>query len=171
MKAYLQAIKQIINKFCMVKVAQVSWAQNRHADSLATLASLMTEEVPWVIKVELIREPSISMTDNSITSGVDVAVRSTIRPCWMNPIIDFLAEDRVSDDEKEAKKIRWVASRYWLSVDHKLYRRPFGGPYLSCLHPENVNELLSELHDRVCGSHVGGCSLAHRVMTQGFWWP
>ena len=39
MKAYLQAVKQIMNKFC--KVVQVSRAQNRHADSLATLASLM----------------------------------------------------------------------------------------------------------------------------------
>ena len=40
MKAYLSAAKQIIGKFGTVKVAQVGWAQNRHADSLATLASL-----------------------------------------------------------------------------------------------------------------------------------
>ena len=64
-----------------------------------------------------------------------------------------------------------MATRYWLSTDHKLYQRPFGGPYLLCLHPEKVGELLAELHDRVCGNHVGGCLLAHRAMTQGFWWP
>ena len=40
-----------------------------------------------------------------------------------------------------------------------------------CLHPGKVNELLAELHNEVCGNHVGGCSLAHRAMTQGFWWP
>ena len=74
----------------------------------------------------------------------------------MNPIIDFLAEDKVPDDEDEAKKIRRVAPRYWLSSDHKLYRRSFAGPYLLCLHLENVNELLTELHRRVCGGHVGG---------------
>nr|XP_023877005.1 uncharacterized protein LOC111989456 [Quercus suber] len=34
-----------------------------------------------------------------------------------------------------------------------------------------VGELLADLHDGVCGSHVGGRSLAHRAMTQGFWWP
>ena len=154
-----------------MKVAQVGWAQNRHIDSLATLASLMIEEVPRLIKVELIKEPSIGMVDNCITTGVDVTIISTTRSCWMDPIMDFLAEDRVSDDEKEAKKIRWVASRYWLSANHKLYQRSFEGPYLSCLHPEKINELLSELHDRVCGSHVEGRSLAQRVMTQGFWWP
>jgi len=44
-----------------------------------------------------------------------------------------------------------------------------GGAYLLCLHPKKVSELLTELHDRVCGSYVGGRSLAHRAMIQGFW--
>ena len=123
MKAYLRVAKQIINKFGMVKVAQVDRAQNRHADSLATLASSMTEEVPRLIKVKLIRELSIGMEDNCNSAGVDIAVISTTRPCWMDPIIDFLAEDRVLDDEKEAKKIRRVVSRYWLLADRKFYRR------------------------------------------------
>ena len=43
--------------------------------------------------------------------------------------------------------------------------------YLLRLHPRKVNEILTELHEGVCGSHVGGCSLAHWAMTQGFWWP
>ena len=98
----------------------MGWVQNRHADSLATLALSMTKEVPRLIKVELIREPSISMADNGSIAGVDVAIISATRPCWMDPIIDFLVEDRVPDDEKEANKIRRVASRYWLLVDRKL---------------------------------------------------
>ena len=89
----------------------------------------------------------------------------------MDPIIEFLAEDRIPDDENKANKICQVASRYWLSADRKLYRRSFGGPYLLCLHPGKVNELLAKLHEGVCGGHAGGCSLAHRAMTQGFWWP
>ena len=111
--------------------------------------------------MELIREPSISMADNAITVRVDVVVISATRPCWMDPIINFLAEDQVPDDVKEAKKIRQLASWYWLSVDRKLYQRSFGGPHLSCLHPKKVNELLSKLHDEMCGSYVGGRSLAH----------
>ena len=89
----------------------------------------------------------------------------------MDPIINFLAKDHVSNDTKEANRVRRIASQYWLSADRKLYRRSFGKPYLLCLHPGKVNELLVELHDRVCGSHVGGHSVAHRAMTQGFWWP
>ena len=88
----------------------------------------------------------------------------------MDFIVDFLAEDRILDDEKKASKVRWVASRYWLLADKKLYRRSFGGPYLLCLHPGKVNEVLTELHKGVCSSHVGGYSLAYWAMTQGFWW-
>ena len=110
------------------------------------------------------------MEDNCNSAGVDVAMVSITKPCWMNPIVDFLVEDKVLDDEKEAKKIHRVAPQYWLSANHKLYLRSFGGPYLLCLHLENVNKLLSELHEWVCGGHVRGCSLVHKAMTQGFWW-
>ena len=60
--------------------------QNRHANSLATLASSLTEEVPWLIKVELVAKPSINV-------GVGVSVVAISKLCWMDPIIDFLAED------------------------------------------------------------------------------
>ena len=53
----------------------------------------MTEEVPRLIKVELIVKPSISVADNVNTAEVDVAMISMTGPCWMDPIIDFLAED------------------------------------------------------------------------------
>ena len=100
-----------------------------------------------------------------------MATITTAGSCWMDLIIEFLAEDRMPDDKSEVNKIRRVASRYWLSVDRKLYRRSFGGPYLLCLHPGKLYELLAELHKGVCGGHVEGHSLAHRAMTQGFWWP
>ena len=95
---------------------------------------------------------------------------ATVGPCWMDPIIKFLVEDQVPDDEKEVEKVRRTTARHWLSIDYKLYQRSFGGPYLQCLHPSKVEELLAELHDGVCSSHMGGRSLAHRAMTQGFWW-
>ena len=89
----------------------------------------------------------------------------------MNPIIDFLAEDRVIADEKETDRVRQVATQYWLLADRKLYWRSFGGPYLQCLPPSKIDELLIVLYEGVCGSHVMGHSLAHQEMIQGFWWP
>ena len=90
---------------------------------MATLASLLTEEIPQLIKVELLAEPSIN-------TRVGVSLVTTVEPCWMDLIIDFLAEDQVPIDEKEAEKVCQTAARYWLSADHKLYWRSFDGPYL-----------------------------------------
>ena len=59
-------------------------------------------------------------------------------------------------DEKDAKKVRWTTTWYWLSTDRKLYRRSFNRPYLQCLHPNKIEELLAKLHEGVCGNHVGG---------------
>ena len=131
----------------------------------------MIEDVPLIIKVELITKPSINTVTNVDVVGISVTTVSTAEPCWMDPIVDFLAEDRISNDEKEASKVSQIASRYWLLADRKLYRRSFGGLYLLCLHPRKVNGVLTELHEGVCSSHVGGRLLAHRAMTQGFWWP
>lgn len=89
----------------------------------------------------------------------------------MDPIIEFLAEDRVSNDEKEVERVHRIAAMYWLSEDRRLYWRSFGGPYLLCLHPSKVDELLTKLHEEVCGSHVRGHLLAYQAMIQGFWWP
>ena len=150
MMEYLRVVKQVMNQFFKAKVVQVARGQNRHANSLATLASSLTEEVPWLIKLELVAKPSINV-------GVGVSVVAISELCWMDPIIDFLAEDQVSDDEKEAGRVCRVTARYWLSA----YRRSFGGPYLLCLHPDKVNELLTEFHEGVCGNHVGRHSLAH----------
>ena len=145
MKEYLKVAKQIMAKFSTTSVTQVARGKNRHANSLATLASIMTEDIPRQIKVELIAEPSISAMADWATK-VDVAVITTAGSCWMDPIIEFLAEDRMPDDKSKANKIRRVAAQYWLLVDRKLYRRSFGGPYLLCLHPGKLDELLAELH-------------------------
>ena len=130
----------------------------------------MTEDIPRLIKVKLITEPSIGTIADSATK-VDMTAITTTGSCWMDLIVKFFAKDKVLDDEGEANKVRQVASRYWLSADRKLYRRSFEGPYLLCLHPGKVNQLLVEQHEGVCGGHVGGHSLVHRVMTRGFWWP
>ena len=69
-----------MGKFCVAKVVQVARGQNRHADSLATLASTMTEDVPRIIKVELIMEPSINTVTDVGVAGISVTAVSTAEP-------------------------------------------------------------------------------------------
>ena len=46
MKEYLRVVKQIMGKFCTTNVTQVAQGRNRHANSLAILATAMTEDIP-----------------------------------------------------------------------------------------------------------------------------
>ncbi|XP_075665469.1 uncharacterized protein LOC142635148 [Castanea sativa] len=39
------------------------------------------------------------------------------------------------------------------------------------MHPKAFETLLEELNEGICGSHTRGKSLAHRALTQGYWWP
>ena len=72
--------------------------------------------------MELVPKPSIKLEGDEGVARVEVTTVTTLGPSWMNPIIDFLVNDRIPDDEKEANKIRKVAARYWLSKDRKLIR-------------------------------------------------
>ena len=92
-------------------------------------------------------------------------------PSWMDSITQFLKEDILPKEKIEADKIRKKAISYWLSEDSKLYRRSFSRPYLLCVHPDQTELLLEEMHEGICGSHTRGRSLAHRAITQGYWWP
>ena len=119
-----------------------------------------------MIKVELIAQPSIDAT-------IGIAVVSALGPCWMDLIINFLAENRVLDNEKEANQtieyVEWplsIGCQQIASYTGDL----LGGRISYVCTPEKVNGLLAELLDGVCNSHVRGRSLAHRAMTQGFWW-
>ncbi|XP_075670437.1 uncharacterized protein LOC142640248 [Castanea sativa] len=111
---YLRLVKQTMGHFSSVRVDQVARGQNWHIDSLATLASLVADGVPRLIRVELVAEPSIK-------TGIGVSQITTAGKCYMDPIVDFLAEDQILGDEKEAARVRRAGARYWLSADRKLY--------------------------------------------------
>ena len=83
--------------------------------------------------------------------------------------MSFLKDDTLPEEKSEAEKIRRKAPWFWLFEDYKLYKRSYSGPNLLCIHHEVSELLLEELHKRVCGSHVGGRSLSHRAITQGYW--
>ena len=56
MMEYLLLVKQTMDCLPSVKVVQVARGQNRHANSLATLASSSTKGIPRLLKVELVAD-------------------------------------------------------------------------------------------------------------------
>lgn len=91
-----------------------------------------------------------------------------VGPSWMDPLVSFLRGGILPEDNGEAEKVRRKAPRYWLSKEHKLYKRSLFRPYLLCVHPEVLELLLEELHEGICGSYTRGRSLSHRALTQGY---
>ena len=154
MAAYLLKVQQTINHFNMVRVGQIGRNLNSHADALATLASILSTDFKQFIPIETLATPNISLPACHIHT-------ITVDPCWMDPYVLYLKEGIMPEQRKEAEVVRRKATRFWLSKDLKLYRRSFSGPYLLCVHPEVVEDLLYEIHEGICGSHTGGRSLAH----------
>ena len=164
MSAYLLKVQTAMTDFETVRIEQIGRNLNNHADALATLASVLSADFKRFIPIETLTTPSIDQPMNYINAV-------TVGPCWMDPYITYLKEGVLPEQKKEAEIIRRKAARFWLSKDLKLYRRSFSGPYLLCVHPDIIEDLLYEIHEGICGSHTGGRSLAHRALTQGYWWP
>ena len=165
MQGYLNQIKRLQSRFDSFSLLHIPRSGNTHADSLATLATSSAQSLSRVILVEDLYRPSV--TKREVIHVHQVKVGSS----WMDPLVLFLKEDILLEEKTKADKIRRKAPRFWLSEDQKLYKRSFSRPYLLCVHPKASELILEELHEGICGSHTGGRSLSHRVITQGYWWP
>ena len=163
MQGYLTRIKHLQKKFESFDLQHIPRGGNTYANSLATLATSSTQNLPYFILIEDLGKPSGEKGNTIYVPHVKIG------PSWMDPIIQFLSIDVLPEDKSEAEKIRRKALRFWLSEDQKLYKRSFSRPYLLCIHLEASELLLEELHEGICGSHIGGRSIAHRAITQGYW--
>ena len=52
-----------------------------------------------------------------------------------------------------------------------LYRRDYSLSYLRCANSEEVDYVLCEIHEGVCGNHDGARSLAGKALRAGYYWP
>ena len=82
----------------------------------------------------------------------------------MDLIITFLADGTLPSEAKEVERVQRRLAWLWLSKDKRMYRLSFSGPYLLCLNPKEVGNLLAELHKGIHKGHIGGSSLAHEAM-------
>ena len=84
-------------------------------------------------------------------------------PSWVDQIFEFLMEGKVSEDKNEARRIKYQANKY-IIMNEKLYRRGYVMPNLRCLWPDEVEYVIREIHEGVCGNHSGKRSLAQKAL-------
>ena len=78
------------------------------------------------------------------------------------------------NDITEALKLLHLDTRYVLLrgiLYKKSYSKLHADPYLRCLGPDEAQRVMQEIHGGDCGNHSRGCSLIHKVINQGYYWP
>ncbi|GKV33929.1 hypothetical protein SLEP1_g42365 [Rubroshorea leprosula] len=160
---YLALVSKLKCQFEQFRLTKVPRSENEHADSLSRLAS-DTSRGGRSVYVEVLNAPSFQK--------IEVLEVSTDpeTPSWTDPIKAYLQDGTVPTDKQEELKLRRKASRYTL-LDGILYKRSYSLPLLRCLTPYEAEYALREVHEGVCGSHVGAQTLAHKVLCQGYYWP
>ena len=146
----------------LVQVKHVPRAENSRGDALAKLATAPQEYLGRSTPVEYLAEPSIDLCD------VEVAPVES-EPSWMEPIWDYLIDGSLPDDPKEAAKIRARSARF---TNHKgsVYKRGLFTPILKCIAGKDTKYVLREVHEGICGNHIGARALAVKVLRQGYYW-
>jgi len=106
MQWYLSQVKQLQSNFEAFSIEQIPRSRNFHANSLATLATLLGEGLSRIIMVE---DLVASSWDSQVLVGVNVV---HVGPSWMDLVVSFLRDGTLLEDRTEAKKVRRKAPWY-----------------------------------------------------------
>ncbi|KAK3037284.1 hypothetical protein RJ639_029696 [Escallonia herrerae] len=156
------ALKTLASKFKNFTIQQIPLDQNTQADTLSRLASSEVPDVQRLVYLEFLKERSISpQTEIGVVDQ---------EPCWMDIIIKYFSTCELPSERHEGRNLRVKAARYAL-VDEVLYKKSFSLPYLRCLRPSESLYALQEVHEGICGQHLGGRTLAQKILRQGYYWP
>ena len=88
----------------------------------------------------------------------------------MDPIWDYLVDKILLSNPKEASKLRTRSARFTIHQG-TIYKRGFSTPILKCVGEEDANYVLREVHEGICGNHIGARSLVAKTLRQRYYWP
>ena len=160
---YLKKVRELLKKFVLVQIKHIPKAENSRTDTLVKLATASQQDLSRLTPVEHLAEPSIDPNDEEVSPV-------TSEPRWMDHIWDYLIEGLLPNDPKEASKLRTRSVRFTVHRG-SLYKRGFVTPILKCIAGKDVDYVLREVHEGVCGNHIGAQALAEKVLRQGYYWP
>ncbi|GKC14277.1 reverse transcriptase domain-containing protein [Tanacetum coccineum] len=155
--------KILVSGFANFSISQVPRSKNKKADALSKIASPSFTHLSKQVLVEVLKEKSIQ--ENEVETVVEED-----GPTWMTPIMEYLKDETLPDDRKEASKLRIKARQYEL-LEGVLYRRSFLKPWLRCVGPLQADYVIREIHEGSCSMHTGPRSVVAKAMRLGYYWP
>ncbi|XP_068486644.1 uncharacterized protein [Phaseolus vulgaris] len=100
---------------------------------------------------ETLRAPSVSAYLDSLEGENPMQVCVLEKgDTWMTPYRRYLADGILSVEPEEGKKIKKNSARYTL-MDGELFRHGFTHPILMFVSAEQCTQIMSELHEGICG--------------------
>ncbi|GKV14311.1 hypothetical protein SLEP1_g25206 [Rubroshorea leprosula] len=84
---------------------------------------------------------------------------------WRFPIIQYLKDQSI----KVSRKTKMQALNYVL-IEDVLYRRGNDELLLRCLGPDESFQMLSDVHDGICGAHQARIKMRWLIRRHGFFW-
>ena len=117
---YLKKVRELLKKFVRVQVRHIPRMENSRADALSKLAIVPQEDLDRRVPVEHLMEPLVDVNSDEVLLVMTA-------PSWMDPIRDYLLNEILPSDPKEASKLRARLARFallWVT----LYKRGFSTP-------------------------------------------
>ena len=89
---------------------------------------------------------------------------------WYYDIMKFLELGAYPNgaNKRERHSIRMMATQYIL-CGGQLYRRSYDGVHLHCLKREEVERVMEEVHQGICGLHMNGRVLVKKILRIGYY--
>ena len=161
MKKYLEEVKNRISSLA-VKFVQIQREENECVNRLAKAASAefmsASKQVLSFVQISSLIDDGAQMQEINVEEN------------WTTPLIAYLRSGILPDGKDAARKLKVQASRFVLIMDI-LYKRGFSQPYLRCLSHDEVDYVMREVHEGICGNHLGAQSLVHKLIRAGYYWP
>ncbi|XP_063949979.1 uncharacterized protein LOC135152800 [Daucus carota subsp. sativus] len=161
MLKYLRIVKAQMTQFKECLVEHIPREENTKADALSQFASSENEVCSGSVYYQVLKTPSINA---KLVAPIDTGAT------WIDEVKTYLETGHLPPDAGEARKLQVRALKYAL-IEGILYKKSFVIPYLKCLRPDEAREALKEVHEGICGQHLGGRALAHKITRFGFFWP
>jgi len=166
LQEYVQLVLEKIKGFETVEVTHVPREQNTRADILSKLARTQIANGNKTVIQEVLNEPSIQRQKiqlheiNAIIGMED----------WRGPISRYITSGELPSEPHERTKLKRRSCSFTL-VEGVLYKRCFIQPRIKCLGPNETKEVLADVHDGICGQHLGAKAFTKKILRAGYFWP
>ena len=164
LQQYLAKVKELVREFEECTMECIAKEQNTRADLLSKLASTRIMTNNKSVIQEVVDEPSIS-----VVSPLNVCSTEQEQG-WQQSIMEYLTTRKLPEGEKEAKVMRRMASFYTI-VAGKLYHRGYSQPPLKCINGRRAQVVIEEMHEGICGNHVGSRALMAKILQASYFCP